>query len=107
MAEATVPTTDRRGHDGPSQGLISKHLGNLKLGTENRLSELCDGMAGRTVKGVTDRHRPLVENWVSKLCDDLQDGPSQARQPVTGCTNPRQKWISLHVLRDVFGLFLL
>ena len=31
------------------------------MGTENRLSELSDGMAGRTVTGVTDRHRPLVE----------------------------------------------
>ena len=47
---------DRHGHDGPSQGLVSKHLENLKLGTKNRFSELCDGMAGR-------RHR----------CD----GPSQ------------------------------
>ena len=61
LAEATDPTTDRQGHDGPSQGLVSKHLGNLKLGTENRISELCDGMAGRTVTDVMDRHRPLVE----------------------------------------------
>ena len=82
QAEATDPTTDRHGHDGPSQGLVSKHLENLKLGTENQLSELCDGMAGRTVTGVTDRHRPLVEIWVSELCDDLQDGPSQARRTV-------------------------
>ena len=51
------PTTDRQGHDGPSQGLVSKHLENLKLGTENRLSELRNGMAGRAVTGVTDRHR--------------------------------------------------
>ena len=94
LAEATDPTTDRQGHDGPSQGLISKHLENLKLDTKNRLSELCDGMAGRTVTGVTDRHRPLVEIWVSELCDDLQDGPSQARRPVTGCANPRQNRIS-------------
>ena len=43
------PTTDLQGHDGPSQGLVSKHLENLKLGTENRLSELRNGMAGRTV----------------------------------------------------------
>ena len=105
LAEATDQTTIRHGHDGPSQGLVSKHLENQKLGTENRLSELCDGMAGRTVTGVTDRHRPLVEIWVSELCDDLQDGPSQARRPVTGCANPRQNRISLHVLRDVFGLF--
>ena len=102
MAEATDPTTKRHGHDGPSQGLVSKHLENLKLGTKNRLSELCDGMAGRTVTSVTDRHRPLVEIWVSELCDDLQDGPSQARRPVTGCANPRQNRICLHVLRDVW-----
>ena len=61
QAEATDPTTDCHGHDGPSQGLISKHLENLKLGTENRLSELCDGMGGRTVTGVTDRHRLFRE----------------------------------------------
>ena len=84
----TDPTTDCHGHDGPSQGLVSKHLENLKLDTKNRLSELCDGMAGRTVTGVTDRHRPLVEIWVSELCDDLQDGPSQARWPVTVCIIP-------------------
>ena len=56
LAETTNLTTDRHGHDGPSQGLVSKHLENLKLGTENRLSELRDGMAGRTVTGVMDRH---------------------------------------------------
>ena len=61
LAEATDPMTDRHRHDGPSQGLVSKHLENLKLGTENRLSELRDGMAGRTVTGVTDRHRPFRE----------------------------------------------
>ena len=79
---------DRHGHDGPSQGLVSKHLENLKLGTENRLSELCDGMAGRTVTGVTDRHRPFTQNQVSELCDGQQDGPSQARWPVTACVIP-------------------
>ena len=75
-------TTDRRG------GLVPKYLENLKLGTENQLSELCDGMAGRTVTGVTDRHRPLVEIWVSELCDGQQDGPSPARRPVTVCVIP-------------------
>ena len=79
---------DRHGHDGPSQGLVSKHLENLKLDTKNRLSELCDGMAGRTVTGVTDRHRPLVEICVSELYDDLQDRPSQARRPITVCIIP-------------------
>ena len=62
QAEATDPTTDRHGHDGPSQGLVSKHLENLKLGTENQLSELRDGMAGQTVTGVTDRHRLFSGN---------------------------------------------
>ena len=66
QAKATDPTTNRHGHDGPSQGLVSKHLENQKLGTENRLSELRDGMAGRTVTGVTDRRR--------------RDGPSQIIQ---------------------------
>ena len=51
------PTTDRHEHDGPSRGLVSKHLENFKLGTENRLSELHNGMAGRTVTDVTERHR--------------------------------------------------
>ena len=88
LAEATDPTTERHGHDGPSQGLVSKHLENLKLGTENRLSELCDEMAGRTV---TD---PWWKYWVSELYDDLQDGPSQARRPITACANPWQSRIS-------------
>ena len=49
-------TTDRRG------GLVPKHLENLKLGTKNQLSELCDGMAGRTITGVTDRRDPTFQN---------------------------------------------
>ena len=86
LAEATDPTTERHGHDGPSQGLVSKHLENLKLGTENRLFELCDGMAGRTVTGVTDRHRPLVEIDSLTLATTCRtdrrshDGPSQVAQ---------------------------
>ena len=55
LAEATDPTTDH------PRGLISKHLENLKLGTENRLSKLCNGMAGRTVVGTTDHHRLFKE----------------------------------------------
>ena len=55
------PTTDLQGHDGPSQGLVSKNLENLKFGTENRLSELRNGVAGWTVTGVMDRHRPLTQ----------------------------------------------
>ena len=49
-------TTDRRG------GLVPKYLENLKLGTENQLSELCDGMSGRTITGVTDRRDPTFQN---------------------------------------------
>ena len=49
-------TTDRRG------GLVPKYLENLKLGTENQLFELCDGMAGQTVTGVTDRRDPTFQN---------------------------------------------
>ena len=75
-------TTDRRGC------LVPKHLEILKFRCWNRLSELCNEMAGRTVTGVTDRHRPLVEIWLSELCDDLQDGPSQARRAVTDCVIP-------------------
>ena len=112
QAEATDPTTDRHGNDGPSQGLVSKHLKNLKIGYWNRLSELRNGMAGRTVTGVTE--------W--------QDGPSQVWRTVTdsseklslwtlwwaagrtvaGTTgrhrlrNPSLSRISLIVLRDVF-----
>ena len=49
------PMTDRHGHDGPSKGLVSKHLENLKLGTENRLSELRNGTAGRTVTDSSEK----------------------------------------------------
>ena len=81
-------TTDRRGC------LVPKHLKILKLGTENQLSELCDGMAGRTVTGVTDRRDPTFQNtkkiwnWVLKIdslnfVTEWQDGPSQAWRTVT------------------------
>ena len=49
-------TTDRRGD------LVPKYLENLKLDTKNQLSELCDGMAGRTITGVTDRRDPTFQN---------------------------------------------
>ena len=62
LAEATDPTTDRHGNDGPSQGLVSKHLENLILGTENGLYELRNGMAGRTVTGAMARHRLFSGN---------------------------------------------
>ena len=69
---------ERHGHDVPSQGLVSKHLENLKLGTKTGLSELRNRMAGRTVTGVTDRHRPFREIESLKSVTEQQDGPSQA-----------------------------
>ena len=95
QAEMTEPTTDRHGHDGPSRGSRSKTLRILKFGYWNRLSELRNGMAGRTV---TDSS----ENWVSELCDGA------AGRTVAGATGRHRLWnpslgrISSYVLRDVF-----
>ena len=56
------------------------------MGTENRLSELRNGLAGRTVTGVTDRHSILGENKVLALTTTCvtdrrsHDGPSQVTQ---------------------------
>ena len=88
QAETMEPTTELHGHDRTSQGLVSKHLENLKLGTENRLSELRNGMAGRTVTGVTDRHRLLREIESLKSVMEQQDGLSQARRAVTDSVIP-------------------
>ena len=88
QAETTEPTTDRHEHDGPSRGIVSKHLEILKLGTENRLSELRNGMAGRTVTGVMDFHRPFREIESLKSVTEQQDGPSQAQRAVTACVIP-------------------
>ena len=71
------PTTDRHGHDGSSQGLVSKHLENLKLGTGNGLSELRDRMAGRTV---TDSFVEIESLNIATTCRTdrrRHDGPSQ------------------------------
>ena len=75
-------TTDCRG------GLVPKHLEILKNGYRNRLSELRNGMAGRTIVGTMDRHRPFngMESLNSVM--EQQDGPSLARRPVTGCVIP-------------------
>ena len=77
QAEATDTTTDRHGHDGPSQDLVSKHLENLKLGTENRLSELRNGVAGRTVKGHSPKIMFLNYATDSRTDRRRRDGPSQ------------------------------
>ena len=77
LAEATDPTTDRQGHDGPSQGLASKHLENLKLGTENRLSELRNGVEGRTVIGHSPKIKFLNYATDSRTARRRRDGLSQ------------------------------
>ena len=78
QAEATDPTTDRHGHDGPSQGLVSKHLENLKLGTENRLSELRNEIAGRTVTDSLVEIESLNLAMTCRTDRRRHDGPSQA-----------------------------
>ena len=61
LAETADTTTDCHGHDGPSQGLVSKHLEILKLGTEidslNFVTTWQDGLS-RARQTVTD---PLIE----------------------------------------------
>ena len=59
-------------------------------------------MAGRTVTGVTDRHRLFREIESLNSVTGQQDGPSQARWAVTGCVNPSLSRNSSIVLRDVF-----
>ena len=80
QAEATDQTTIRHGHDGPSQGLVSKHLENLKLCTENRLSELRDGMAGRTVIDCSVEIDSLTLATTCRTDRRRHDGPSQVAQ---------------------------
>ena len=80
LAEATDPRKDRHGHDGPSLGLISKHLENLKLVTKNRLSELCDGMAGRTVTDPWWKFGSLNSATTCRTDRRRNDSPSQTAQ---------------------------
>ena len=77
QTEATNPTMDRHGHDGPSQGLVSKHLENLKLGTENWLSELRNGMAGRTVTDNSVETESLTLATACRTDRRRRDEPSQ------------------------------
>ena len=79
---------DRHGHDGPSRVSRSKILRILKIGYENRLSELRDEVAGWIVTGMTGRHRLFSKFQSLNSVTDQQDGPSQARRPVTGCVIP-------------------
>ena len=83
-------------------GSRSKILRIQKNGHRNRLSELCNGMTGRNVTGVTDRHRLFRQIESLNSVTEQQDGPSQARRAVTGCVNPSLSQNSSIVLRDVF-----
>ena len=80
ILEKLAEATDRQGHDGPSQGLVSEHLENLKLGTENRLSELRDGMAGRTVTDCSVEVDSLTLATTCRTDRPRHDGPSQVAQ---------------------------
>ena len=99
---------DRHEHDGPSRGLLSKHLDILNLGTENRLSELRNGMAGRTVTDSLVEIESLNLAMTCRTDRRRHDGPSQARQAIAGTTGRRRLRnsslgrIYLYVLRDIF-----
>ena len=67
-------TTDRRGC------LVPKLLENLKLGTENQLSELCDGMAGRTVTDPGWKFGSLNSATTCRTDRRSHDSPSQVAQ---------------------------
>ena len=69
--------TDRHGHDGPSQGLVPKHLENRNLGIENRLSELRNEMAGRTVTDSLVGIESLNLTTTCRTDHRRHDGPSQ------------------------------
>ena len=84
QAEAMDQTMIRHGHDGPSQGLVLKHLENLKLGTENRLSELCNGVAGRTVTGYSPKIKSLNSVTGSRTDRRRHDGPSHTAKSQSG-----------------------
>ena len=64
-------TTDRRGC------LVPKHLENLKLGTENRFSELHKEMAGRAVTDPWLKFGSLNYATDSRTDRRRRDGPSQ------------------------------
>ena len=70
-------TTDRRGC------VVPKHLESKKFGYWEQLSELRDDMEGRNIMATTDRHRPFREIESLNFVTTQQDGPSQARWPVT------------------------
>ena len=101
LAETTDPTTDHHWHDGPSRGSRSKTLRILKFGYWNRLSELRDEVAGRTVTGMTGRHSLLNKSSLWTLWWKQQDGPSQARRAVTVCVIPGWVGFLLNTLRGV------
>ena len=59
-------------------------------------------MAGRTVTDVTERHRLFKGIESLNSVTEQQDGPSQARRPVTGCVIRNWVGFLLSNLRGVF-----
>ena len=88
-------TTDRRGC------LVSKHLENLKLGTENRLSVLRNEMAGRTVTDSLVEIESLNLAMTCRTDRRRHDRPCRhdGRRRLRNSSLGR---ISLYVLKDVF-----
>ena len=92
---------DHRRYDGPSRVSRSKILRILKIGYWNRLSELRDEVAGRTVTGMTGRHI-LFSKF--KSLNSMTEAAGRTVAVTTArhrLRNPRLSRISLNVLRDV------
>ena len=90
QAETTEPTTDRHEHDGPSRGLVSKHLEILKLSAEidslNSVTDLQDGpsQARRTVVIRRFKTLQLLRIWYRERFSERRDG--SAGRTVVGTT---------------------
>ena len=71
--------TDRHGHDGPSQGLVSKHLEKLKIDSLNFVTEWQDGPS-QALRTVTDYSVEIESLTLATTCRTdrrRRDGPSQ------------------------------
>ena len=101
LSGSTDPTADHHGHDGPSRVSRSKTIKILKFGYWDRLSELHDGMAGRTVFCMTDYHKSFHRINSLIFVTEWQDGPSQSWRTVTGCVTLTGSDFYLKVLRGV------
>ena len=99
VGQTVIGTTVRRGSS-------FQNTSTLKSGYWDRLSELHDKTAARTVVDTTDRHKPPYWIWLSELCDE------PAGRTVIDTTgrhklrNPDWVGFLLKVLKGCFGLFM-